>query len=150
MFFYRRGAGALSGHLGSVIFKRCLEERGQQKEQELRSLLWAPRLCPVLALATRALYPPHTPRPPGQSPLRLGTCHNGAWCLSPSPPPPDSPGGVTRSSACGPRPRRGGSLPSFTPPTICAGESRYVPQFVGGFFGAQRRWWFQDHSASWK
>lgn len=96
-------------------------------------------MSPALALATRALDPPYTPRPPGQSPLRLGTCHNRAWCLSPSPPPPDSPGEVTPKQCRGP-PRRGGSLPSFTPPTLCPGESVYVPQFVREFLGAQRRW----------
>ena len=131
-----RGAAALTGHLGSVIFKRCLQGRGQQEEQELRG---TKTVCPALALATRALDPPSTPRPPGQSPRRLGACHNGAWCLSPSPPPPDSPGEVTPKQCRGP-PRRGGSLPSFTPPTVCPGESVYVPQFVGEFLGAQRRW----------
>ena len=136
----RRRAAGLSGHLGRVIFKALLEGRGGREgaSSGLQDSACGP--------GNQAFMP--TPRPPRQSPLKLGARRNGAWCLSP--PPPDSLGEVIPEQ-CLRDPCGGGSLPSFILPLFSAQESQDTSQsLLVNLLELRDGGLFQDHTPSWK
>lgn len=134
----RRRAAGLNGHLGRVIFKGLLEGSGGSEgaSSGLQDSVCGP--------GNQAFMP--TPRPPGQSPLKLGARRNGAWCPHPHLTPL---GKSSRSSASRTPAAEGPSPPSSY--LFSAQESQDTSQsLLVNLLELRDGGLFQDHTPSWK